>query len=141
VASFFGNVEKINCPDPGGQERLMSITPSCVHEKTTLVLSDGLSECFRAFLNNNVSPTLLARYRSVNLLPSLIKEFWHDDITLELRLSNLSLDAASVDGKVSQVSQQLLGTILAANEIEQLRGIIDESSPAVAINEGRVSEQ
>jgi hypothetical protein len=119
----------------------MSITPSCIHEKAALILADGLSKGFWAFLNNDVSPTLLAGHRSVNLLSSLIKEFWHDNFTLELWLSNLPLDATSVDGKISQVGQQFLGTVLAADKIEQLRGIIDEGCPAAAINERGMSEQ
>ena len=53
----------------------------------------------------------------------------------------LSFDRASVDSKVSQVSQELLGTVLAANEREELGSVIDECGPAVTINEGLVSEQ
>lgn len=36
---------------------------------------------------------------------------------------------------------KLLGSVLGANEIEQLRGIINEGGPAVTLNKGRMSEE
>jgi hypothetical protein len=73
----------------------MGITPSSIHKKTSLILPNSPSKCFRAFLENYISPTSLARHGCVNLLPSIIKEFWHDDLAFELGLSNLTFDAAA----------------------------------------------
>jgi hypothetical protein len=118
----------------------MGVTPGSVHEKTSLVLSDGLGESLWALLNNDVSPALLARFSGVNLLSSVVEELWHDDFALEFRLADLALDTGTIDSNICQVGKQLLGTILAANEIEKLGGIIDEGSPACAFDKSGVSE-
>ena len=39
---------------------------------------------------------------------------------------DLALDRAAVNGEVAEVSEQLLCTVLALNELEKLRRIIDE---------------
>tara|TARA_R110002060_G_scaffold39818_1_gene51007 strand:- start:1085 stop:1237 length:153 start_codon:yes stop_codon:yes gene_type:complete len=36
---------------------------------------------------------------------------------------------------------KLLGTVLAANKIEKLRGVINESGPAITLNECGVGEE
>jgi hypothetical protein len=64
-----------------------------------------------------------------------------DDVGLELGLADLALDAATVDGKVTQVQQELLGTVLAADQVEQRRGIIDEGGPAVAVDKNGVRQE
>ena len=119
----------------------MGVSPSRVHEKSTLVLADSLREGLGSLFENDVSPSLGAGCRSVNLLSGGVDKLRDLDLSFELGLSNLSLDAATIDGNVTKVGKQLLGTVLAANEIEQLRGIVDESSPASSINKGRVSKK
>jgi len=39
---------------------------------------------------------------------------------------DLSLNGASVDGKVSEVRKEFLGTVLALDELEQVGSVIDE---------------
>jgi hypothetical protein len=141
MAGLFGNAEQINCTDTSSQKRLVSISPSCVHKKTTLVLADGLGEGLGSLLKNDVSPSLGARLGSINLLSGRVDKLRDLNLSLELWLSNLSLDAATIDGNITEVGKKLLGTVLTANEIEQLRGIVDESSPASSINKGRVGKK
>lgn len=110
VTSLFRNVQKIDFKnisavyqdilgeehtgsDTGSEKRLMSITPSGVHEKATLVLSDSLCESLWAFLDDNVSPSLLTWDTGINLLSGIIEELGHNDIALEFGLTNLTLDA------------------------------------------------
>merc|ERR1712225_45702 len=93
VTSLFRNVQKIDGSDTGSEKRLMSITPSGVHEKATLVLSDSLCESLWAFLDDNVSPSLLTWDTGINLLSGIIEELGHNDIALEFGLTNLTLDA------------------------------------------------
>ena len=81
----------------------MSITPSGVHEKTTLVFSDSLCESLWAFLDDNVSPSLLTWDTGINLLSGIIEELGHNDIALEFGLTNLTLDAAAVHGNITKI--------------------------------------
>lgn len=39
---------------------------------------------------------------------------------------NLTLDGASIDGKVSKISEELLSAVLALDELEEVGGIVDE---------------
>jgi hypothetical protein len=119
----------------------MGVSPSRVHEQSTLVLADSLRESLGSLLENDVSPSLGAGCGSINLLSGGVDKLRNLDFTLELGLADLTLNAATVDGNVTEVGKQLLGEVLAANEIKELRGIVDESGPAVSINKGRVSKE
>lgn len=141
VAGLLGNAEKVNSSDTSGKQRLVSISPGGVHEQTTLVLANGLGEGLGALLEENVSPSLLARLADIDLLTIGVDDLRENNLTLELGLANLSLDRAAVDGDVSKIGQQLLGTVLATNEVKELRGIINKGSPAVAVDEGGVGEK
>ena len=46
-----------------------------------------------AFLDDNVSPSLLTWDTGINLLSGIIEELGHNDIALEFGLTNLTLDA------------------------------------------------
>jgi hypothetical protein len=119
----------------------VSISPSCVHKKSTLVLTDSLGKSFGSLLEDDVSPSLGARLGGINLLSGGVDELRDLNLALELGLTDLTLDAAAIDGNVTEVGKQLLGTVLAANKVEKLRGIVDESSPASSINKGRMGEE
>ena len=119
----------------------MGVTPSGVHEKTSLVGADSLGKGLGALLEENVSPTGLARRGDVNLGTVLVGNIGDDDVALELGLANLALDGRTVDSDITKVSQQLLSTVLAAHEVKQLRSVINKSGPASAFNKGRVSEK
>lgn len=141
MAGLLGNSEQINSSHTGSQKRLMGITPGCVHQQSALVLAHSLSKRLGSLLHKDLSPTMLAWLSDIQLGAVLVEKLRNDDITLELGLADLTRDAASIDGEVAKVCQQLLCSVLAANEIEQLWGIVDESGPAVAVDEGRVSKQ
>lgn len=157
MAGLLGNVQQIDCSDAGSQQRLMSITPSCVHEKASFVLADGLCESLWPLVDENVSPSFLAWHTSIDLLSSVVEEFRHDDLALELGLSNLPLNRTSIDGDVAKVREltiqlvqkgseadetyKFLGTVLTANKVEQLGGIINESGPAGSLNECRMGKK
>lgn len=119
----------------------MGVTPGGIHQETSLVLADSLRKCFRALLNQDVSPALLAWYSGVDLVSSIIMERGKDDLSLELGLANLSLNAAAVDGNVTKIGQQLLSSVLTADEVKETWGIINEGGPASTLNESRVGEQ
>lgn len=141
VAGLLGDVQEINGTDTGSQKRLVGVTPGGIHEKSTLVVTDSLGEGLGALLKDDVSPSLLVGQAGVDLLASRVDELRDGDLTLELGLADLALDAAAVDGNVAKVSQQLLGTVLAANEVEELRSVVDEGGPAVSIDESGVGEK
>lgn len=141
VAGLWGNVEEVDCPDTGGQKRLVGIAPGCVHKKAALVVAHSLGEGLGPLVEEELPPTILARLGDVKLGAIGLKETGLDDVALELGLADLTLDAATVDGNVTEVKQQLLGTVLAADEIEQLGGVIDEGCPAGSINEGGVRQE
>lgn len=141
MAGLLGNVEQINSTDTGGKERLMGITPGSIHEKAALVLADSLGKALGTLFEEDVSPAFLGRLRGIDLGTVGSEDLGHDDLALEFGLSNLSLDGAAVDGNVSEVGKQLLASVLAAEQVKQLRSVIDECGPAVAFDECGMSEQ
>jgi len=54
--------------------------------------------------------------------------------------SLLTLDRRSVDDQVSEVTEKLLSTVLRGDEVEEFGSVIDESSPGVSFDVGRVGE-
>ena len=141
VGGLLGDVEKVNSSHTGGQERLMSITPCGVHDKTALVLTDGLGESLRTLLEEDVPPALLAWLGGVDLVSAVVGEGRDGDHALELGLANLTLDLAAVDSKITEVGKELLSTVLGADEIEKRRCVVDEGSPALSVNECGVCEE
>ena len=92
-------------------------------------------------LDDDVPPALGAGDVGVDRLAVGVLDLGHDDVALELGLADLAHDLAAVDGEVAEVGKKLLCAVLAANKLEQLRSVVDESGPAVALDEGRVCEQ
>ena len=43
----------------------------------------------------------------------------------------LTFDRAAVDGEVTEVGEELLGTVLALDELEELGGVVDELWPVL----------
>lgn len=119
----------------------MSITPGGVHDEASRVLSNSLCESGGSFLYENVAPTLLARSIHGNRLIVVVCEGRDDDIALELGFADLTLDRGSVDCEISKVLEELLGSVLRANEVEELWRVIDEGGPALAVDESRVSKE
>ena len=95
------DVQHIDGSDASGKERLMSITPRCVHEETAFVSTNGLGESCGTLLLNDVSPSLLVRLCAIDLLASRVIEDRLDYFTLKLRLADLALDLTAIDCKVT----------------------------------------
>lgn len=141
MAGLPGDVQEIDSPHTGGEQRLMGITPGGVHEKAALVVTDSLGEGLGALLQDDLAPALGAGLGDVDLVAGLVEQLGNDDVALELGLANLALDAASVDSEVTQVRQQLLGTVLAADEIVERLLVIDEGCPNLAFDECGVRQE
>ena len=121
VTCVLRNSNQIGCADSGGQEGLMGITPGGIHEKGALVVVDGFCESFGTVLHQNVPPSSLTRSGDIDELAFRIVQVRENDIALEFRLSNLALDAATVDGNISEIGQKLLGAVLGLHQGEKGR--------------------
>lgn len=166
VAGLLGDVENVDGAQTGGEERLVGITPSCVHDQTAWVFSDSFGECSRTLisvrydcvsqtedtvrkadsstnlLQDNLSPATLARKGGIKLLVAVrrVGQCSRNDFVSKLWLSDLASDRAAVDGKVGQVGQHLLSSVLAAYEREKRWRVIDKGSPGCASHERRVRQ-
>jgi len=118
MAGLLRNVQHIDRPDPGCEERLVGITPGSVHNETALVLSDRLCESRRAFFEDDVPPAVTGRLGAIIGCAITAGEVRHHNLALELGLANLTLNLTAIHGEVTKVSQQLLSTILTTNESE-----------------------
>jgi hypothetical protein len=157
MAGLSSNVEHFDSSDSGCQKGLMGISPGCVHNEATLVLANSLGKCFRALFNDDVPPASFARHGCIDYLALVVNDLRDDDVPFEFRLSNLSLDLATVDSEVSEVGEQLLSTVGAANEREKLRSnrrqlwkyyyleihsrVVNERRPASSLNKCRMGKE
>ena len=128
IAGVLGNVHQVHGSDPGRKQRLMCVTPRRVHQEAPVVLSDSLGKRCCALLDDDVPPALLAGPDYVDLVPLTVRQHGHDDICLQPWLSDLSLDAASVDSDVSEVAEQFLGAVLAAKHREEFGPVESQSA-------------
>lgn len=121
----------------------MGISPSSVHDQTSLVSPDGFCECLGTFIDDNVSPTVLAWSRSINDLGGvgIVGNGRDQSLGLESRFSHLTLDGRSIDRQVSKVSEQLLSSVLGLDKLEQLRGVVDECRPGFTGFKDRVGKE
>ena len=90
VASFLCNVDHVDSPQASSQERLVSISPSSVHDENPRVFSHRFSERFGAGLNDNISPTDFARDRCVQRWTRFffsVLELGNDNLILQAGLS------------------------------------------------------
>jgi hypothetical protein len=159
MTSLIGDVEHINRSDSSGQKRLVGISPRCIHDETSRVLADSLGEGSWALLDNNISPALGGWYSGIDSCAICKFDFWHDDGAFKFGFADLALDLTAINCEISEIRKQFLGTILTSNEREQfgtrnskvsqvlcsqqgqdLR-VIDESRPAIAVNEGRMGKK
>ena len=138
VAGLFSDVEHVDGSHSGSQKRLMSVSPRGIHDQATWVSTDSLSEGHWALLKEHLSETLRAWLRHIESTSARVHDLWNLDFALELGLANLALDLTAIDSQVSEVAQQLLGAVLRADQVEQLWGIINESSPASALDKDRM---
>ena len=107
----------------------MSVAPRRVHDEHTRVLADGLRKCLGALLDDNVTPADFAGEGSVcrrAVRVFTVDKLGNDNLVLEAGLADLSLDGGAIDCEVSKVSKELLGTVLALNELEELLRVVDE---------------
>ncbi|KMU86024.1 hypothetical protein CIHG_03555 [Coccidioides immitis H538.4] len=138
MARLLCDVDQIDCSDTGGEERLVGVAPCGVHDQAALVGTDGLGERGGTLLVEDLLPPLLAGDGDVDGCSGLVDDGGHADGALELGLADLALDPAAVDGNVAEVGEELLGAVLAADEGEELGGVVDEGGPAGALDECRV---
>ena len=107
----------------------MRVAPGGVHDEHAGVLADGLGEGLGAVLDDDVAPADFAREGGVgggSVGVRAVDELGNDDLFPEARFSLLTFDRGTVDGEVSEVTEELLGTVLALNELEQLRSVVNE---------------
>jgi hypothetical protein len=126
----------------------VGVTPRSVHDERAAVLADCFGKGFRPILNNDVPPATLTGQSGVegwSIRVVAILECGDDNVALETgftlhkvmrkkRCENglrkgyygLALDGAAVDGDISEVRKELLGTVLRLDKLEQLRRIVNE---------------
>lgn len=141
VGSLLGNVGHVDGSHSGSQKRLVGVSPGGVHDKTTLVVSNGSSESLGALVDNDVSPSVLAGNGSVDILSLTIGDLRNDGLGSETGLSSLTLDRGSVDGEISKVLQEFLGSVLGSNKLEKLGSVVNERGPGETRLEDRVSKE
>lgn len=100
---------------------------------TALVSPDGLGKRFRALVLDDVPPTLGAGLTRVDDLTLVILDRRYKSVSLETGFASLTGDGRSVDGHITEVSEQLLRSVLGPNESEQLGCVIDEGRPGLAV--------
>jgi hypothetical protein len=122
---------------------LVGITPGRVHDQASGILANSLGERLWSLLDDDVPPALSARLSRVErrTVRVLALERWDDDLIGQAGLAGLTLDRAAVDGDITEVREDLLGTVLALNEAEEVRRVVDESCPGLAADEDVVGEQ
>lgn len=112
-----------------------------IEHDTYLVRTDSLSKALGALLKDDVAPTLGRGRRGVNRVAILVGDDGNLDLALELGLADLTLDLAAVDGKLSEVREQLLGTVLGADEVEERGSVVNEGRPARSVYESGMCEE
>lgn len=160
VRSLSGDVGHVNGSHTGSKERLVGVSPCSVHDKlypnqdyalcdanvinlthTTLVVPDSLGEGLGTLFDDNVPPTGQARLASVNRFTLSVHNRGDHSFSLKTGLAHLALDGRSVNGKVTEVGEKLLGSILRVNKLEEFGGVIDEGGPSLTRLEDFVSEK
>lgn len=64
-----------------------------------------------------------------------VGELGRNDFLAQLRLTRLAGNRAAIDYNVGEISEHLLGSVLACDEREELRGVVDEGSPCQTTDE------
>lgn len=106
----------------------MGVTPGGVHDEDSRVVADGLGESLGSLLLDDVTPSSEAGLGGVERLGLVlgVDEGGDGDVLEESRLSDLSLDRRSVDDEVSEVGEDLLGSVLTRDEVEKGGSVVDE---------------
>jgi hypothetical protein len=116
----------------------MRVSPSCVHDEGTRIFSDSFGEALWTFLEDDVAPANFTWHRCIKgraIWIFAVLEGRYDDFGLETWFADLSFDGASVDRKVSEVGEELLGTILTDNKFEKIGRVVDEGCPCLSADE------
>lgn len=108
---------------------------------TTLVVPDSLGEGLGTLFNDNVPPTGQARLASVNRVTLSVHNRGDHSFSLETGLAHLALDGRSVNGKITEVGEKLLGSVLRVNKLEELGGVVDKGGPGLTRLKDFVSEK
>ena len=129
IACLLCDVDHIDRPQPRREQRLVSITPCCVHNEDTRVFANRLGKGLGTMLNDDVTPSSLAgndgiERGSVGVVAIL--EGRNDDLIFKTWFATLSFDGTAIDGKISEVSEEFLGPVLTLDKFEKLGGIVDK---------------
>lgn len=121
----------------------MGVSPSGVHDETTLVSSDSLGECLWSFVDDDVSPSFGAWHAGVDNLRrvDIVPDLWDDCFGLETGLTGLTLDRRTINSQVTEVAEQFLSSVLRSDQLEELWSVIDECCPGETRLEDGVGEQ
>jgi len=143
-AGLLCDVLHLDRPQTSSQQTLVGITPCGVHDEGTRVLPDSLGERLGTMFDNDVAPANSAGHGGVErgsgrVFP--VGELRDDDVGLETGFANLTLDGTSVDGEVSKVGKEFLGTVLTLHELEEIGSVVNESGPGLALDENVVGKE
>jgi hypothetical protein len=128
VACLLGNVQNVDRSESSGEEGLVGVAPSGVHDQAAGVVANGLGKGSGTLLDNDGSPARQARLRGVQRLFDVgrVGDRRNGDLLAQLRLALLAHDRATVDRKVTEVAQQLLSSVLGRDKRVQLGRVIHE---------------
>lgn len=120
MGSLLGDIGHIDCSHSGSEERLVGISPSGVHDKGALVVSNSLGESLGTLVDDDVPPALLAWNGSVDTFGGVcvVGDDGDERFGSETGFAGLTLDRGSVDSEVAQVPEQLLSSVLGPDELE-----------------------
>lgn len=101
---------------------------------TTLVVSNRLGKRLGTFIDDDVSPTILARLARVDNLGRVVvvANDGNHRLGLETGFAHLTHDGRAVDAEVAQVRKEFLRTVLRLDKLEELGSVIDKRGPGFA---------
>ena len=92
----------------------MSVSPCCVHDKRAWVLPYGFGEGLGTVLDDDVTPTHLARQCSINrwiIWVVAILQLGDNNFGFETWFARLTLDRAPVDCEIPEICEEFLSTV------------------------------
>lgn len=72
-----------------------------------------------------MAPTLGTWFGCIDPVSILVVQGWYQNLALKLGLADLANNLGAVHSNVAEIGEQLLSTVLAAGELEKLRGVLN----------------
>ncbi|KAH3663370.1 hypothetical protein OGAPHI_005360 [Ogataea philodendri] len=141
MSGGWGDVQKVYGSDSSGKQRLVGVSPSSVHDHTTVKGSDLVGKSLWTVVQQVLSERFWRSRLDVDLPAVHVVDDWDIGLSVQLWQANLTLDRGSIDTEVGKVRQQLLSSVLGLNHLEQRWGVVDKSGPTVTRNERWVGQQ